>query len=276
VSVLSLVFLIGQKRKKMSNKQSFLVNFKIVFAYLFFISLAFHLSVFPSWAKWMQNLNLWLSNLVYHAVFQGKQTLIWESDSLAMCIHILNCALISAIICFFLNKKLTILKAGLVYILAFLMLKYGINKVFTLQFYEPSEIINKTDFGKLDLDILFWSTMGKSKTYQIFMGISEVLAGILLFYNRTRFLGTLLSFGILTNVFFINLGFDINVKLLSFALILLSLNILFNYKDNLRMLIGMNQEFSCETPTELNFTNKKHYKTILISLISLEILWIYV
>eukprot|EP01136_Pigoraptor_vietnamica_P024089 Opistho-1_new@76771 len=75
----------------------------------------------------------------------------------------------------------------------------------------------------LSKDILFWSTMGSSQTYNVFMGLIEVIPGLLLFHRKTRMLGSFIAIGVFTNVFFLNIGFDITVKLLSFVLLVSSM-----------------------------------------------------
>ncbi|MRX69808.1 hypothetical protein SAMN06265349_101270 [Flavobacterium resistens] len=109
----------------------------------------------------------------------------------------------------------------LTYYLAFIMLKYGFDKVFKVQFYLPEPNILYTPLGMLDKDILFWSSMGTSYSYNVFMGLMEVIPALLLLYNKTRILGLFILSGVLLNVVFINFGFDISVKLYSLFLLLI-------------------------------------------------------
>lgn len=114
------------------------------------------------------------------------------------------------------------LRLALSFILAFFLIKYGLEKWTRLQFPVPPPNILHAEVGSLDKDILFWSLMGTSKTYAFFMGLSEIIAGLLLFFRRTRFLGGYIALGIFANVFALNLGFDITVKLLSLGLLMTS------------------------------------------------------
>src|SRR5690554_1822611 len=100
----------------------------------------------------------------------------------------------------------------MVLLLAFFLIRYGLDKLFNRQFYTPASNTLHTPTGQLSKDILFWSSMGTSSFYNAFMGIAEVITGILLLFNRTRFLGLLLAFGILGNILSVNIGFDITVK----------------------------------------------------------------
>ncbi|MEY3198941.1 MAG: hypothetical protein RJA13_899 [Bacteroidota bacterium] len=80
-----------------------------------------------------------------------------------------------------LNKVKTIyfIRSIATYYLAWILLKYGFDKVFKCQFYLPEPNILFTRVGDLDKDILFWSTMGSSHSYSIFMGLLEIIPGIL-------------------------------------------------------------------------------------------------
>jgi len=124
----------------------------------------------------------------------------------------------------------------LTFYLSCIMLKYGFDKIFKAQFYLPEPNTLYTPLGMLDKDILFWSTMGTSYSYNLFMGLIEVLPALMLLYKKTRILGLFILFGVLINVVFINFGFDISVKLYSsflllicFLLLIPSLNRIFHF-----------------------------------------------
>ena len=107
--------------------------------------------------------------------------------------------------------------------LGWILLKYGLDKLFKCQFYLPEPNILYSRVGDLDKDILFWSSMGSSYSYSVFMGFSEIIPGLLLFFNKTRKLGVILALGVLLNVVAINFSFDISVKLFSSFLLLITL-----------------------------------------------------
>lgn len=112
------------------------------------------------------------------------------------------------------------------YYLILQLLNYGINKLFKAQFYLPEPNILYTPFGQLDKDILYWSTMGVSYEYNLFLGITEILAALLLALKKTRVLGLLLSTAIFINVIAVNFSFDISVKMYSSFLFALSIILL--------------------------------------------------
>ncbi len=113
------------------------------------------------------------------------------------------------------------------YYLSLQLFKYGFDKLFLNQFYFPEANTLYTRLGFIEKDLLFWSTMGASKSYSIFSGVIEIIPAILLLYRRTRLIGALISFSVLTNVVAINFGFDITVKLFSIFLLFLSFLIIF-------------------------------------------------
>jgi hypothetical protein len=124
-----------------------------------------------------------------------------------------------------LNKVKTIyfIRSVATYYLAWILLKYGFDKVFKCQFYLPEPNILFTRVGDLDKDILFWSTMGSSHSYSIFMGLLEIIPGILVLFRKTRNLGVLIAIGVFIQVVVINYSFDISVKLFSSFLLLITI-----------------------------------------------------
>lgn len=107
-----------------------------------------------------------------------------------------------------------------VYYIAAVFIKYGFDKVFKRQFYLPEPNILYSHFGSLTKDTLFWSTMGTSHIYSVVTGIIEVIAGLLILFNRTRVAGFFLALIIAANILLINIGFDISVKLFTLFLLM--------------------------------------------------------
>jgi uncharacterized membrane protein YphA (DoxX/SURF4 family) len=112
------------------------------------------------------------------------------------------------------------------YYLAIQLLAYAFAKIFKTQFYLPEPNILFTNVGSTPRDLLYWTVIGTSRGYNIFMGSLELIAACLLLFRRTTLAGALLSFGILINILAINLFYDISVKLYSCFLLLLSVIIL--------------------------------------------------
>lgn len=109
------------------------------------------------------------------------------------------------------------------YYLAFTMFGYGFSKVLYLQFSELNLMSLTRTYGDSSPMGLLWKFMGYSETYTVFTGVMEVLGGVFLLFRRTKVLGALITFGIMLNVFVLNMTFDVPVKLFSFHLLLITL-----------------------------------------------------
>jgi uncharacterized membrane protein YphA (DoxX/SURF4 family) len=102
------------------------------------------------------------------------------------------------------------------------MLNYGFAKVFPAQM--PFQITSLVEpFGAFSPMGVLWSFVGASQPYEIFAGCAEVLGGILLILPRTTTLGALICIADMTQVFILNMTYDVPVKIFPFHLLLLSL-----------------------------------------------------
>ena len=110
--------------------------------------------------------------------------------------------------------------------LASQMFEYGMTKIIPTQFPAPSLITLMTRIGNLPLQGLLWTSVGAAPSYEMFTGIAELLGGMLLLVPRTTTLGALICLADLTQVFVLNMTYDIGVKQISFHLILLTLFLL--------------------------------------------------
>jgi hypothetical protein len=110
--------------------------------------------------------------------------------------------------------------------LAASMFEYGMTKVIPVQFARPTLNTLVTPVGNQSLSNLLWTSIGAAPLYEMFTGWAEMLAGILLLTPRTTTLGTLICLADMTQVFVLNMTYDIGVKQISFHLILLSLFLL--------------------------------------------------
>lgn len=172
------------------------------------------------------------------------------------------------------EKTLQKSTAVLPYVLAFFLLKYGLEKWTHLQFTTPPPNLLYAPLGQMDKDILFWSTMGTSSLYAGFMGAIEVLAGIALLIPKYRFLGALISTGVFANVVAINFGFDISVKLLAISLAGISIYIIApRFVDFWKFTQGKAID-STPAPTASSSSNGMRWsKTLVVFLIFFECLY---
>ena len=112
------------------------------------------------------------------------------------------------------------------YYVATVAFGYGILKLFALQMPFPNLSMMATPLGDFLPMRLSWMFMGYSTPYQVFSGAAEVIAGLLLIYRPTATLGALAAFAVFTNVFVMNLSYDIPVKLFSMQMVICCLGIL--------------------------------------------------
>ena len=106
------------------------------------------------------------------------------------------------------------------------LISYGMVKAIPLQMPYPSLMRLVEPFGHFSPMGVLWSSIGVSRPYEIFTGCAELTAGILLIIPSTVTLGALVSLACATQVFILNMAYDVPVKLSSFHLILMSLFLL--------------------------------------------------
>lgn len=114
------------------------------------------------------------------------------------------------------------------YYIAYVAFIYGIEKVFAMQMLFPSLHQLATPLGDLLPMRFSWLFIGYSTPYQVFSGIMEVTAGLLLLWRRTASLGAFVATGVFINVMMLNLCYDIPVKIFSMQMVFLCLFLLLN------------------------------------------------
>lgn len=112
------------------------------------------------------------------------------------------------------------------YALGTILLGYGTSKVIKTQFPFPSQDRLLEPFGQASPMGLLWTFMGVSTPYTVFAGAMEVLGGVLLFFRRTTTLGALVTIAVMTNVFMLNMCYDVPVKQFSLHLLLMAVFLL--------------------------------------------------
>ncbi len=154
------------------------------------------------------------------------------------------------------------------YYAAFTMLTYGFVKVFKLQFPSPSLNRLIQPYGDSSPMGLAWTFMGYSKGYNYFTGFAEVLGGVLLLFRRTAIAGAIVTILVMGNVMAMNYSFDIPVKLLSTAVVVMCIFLL--GKDMSRLI----NFFILNKPTEASITATPpiRKKWLRISLLSFKTL----
>jgi hypothetical protein len=108
-----------------------------------------------------------------------------------------------------------LMRTAVRYSLGTTMLSYGMAKILYQQMPAPGSSVLLETYGESSPMRLAWTFMGQSWAYSAFAGGLEFLGGVLLFFRRTATLGALVLVAVMTNVFLMNLCFDIPVKLYS-------------------------------------------------------------
>lgn len=210
----------------------------------------------------------------------------FSSDSLMMYFLVLILLILAIFVYFilrfrliFINNQqniLNFLQLISIYYLALLMLKYGFDKVLKIQFYLPEPNLLYTPLGQIDKDMLYWSTIGSSHSYNVFLGLCEIIPALLLLHKKTRTLGALVLFGVLFHVVMINMSYDISVKLFSSFLLLISFLILTPSLNVIFQFLVMNKRVQLQQISGSRFIQSKAkyrlIKTIILCFLAFETL----
>lgn len=112
------------------------------------------------------------------------------------------------------------------YALGASLLGYGAAKFIPLQMQFPGLNRLLEPYGHFSPMGVLWASIGASPSYEIFTGVAEATAGLLLFVPFTATLGALLALICVVQVFMLNMTYDVPVKLFSFHLVLMSIYLL--------------------------------------------------
>lgn len=115
------------------------------------------------------------------------------------------------------------------------LILYGMDKAVPLQMPFPFLTRLVEPYGNFSPMGNLWAFIGASPPYEIFVGCAELLGGLLLIFPGTTLFGALVGLADLTQVFMLNMTYDVPVKLLSFHLLLMAIFLL---APDLRRLCG--------------------------------------
>ena len=142
------------------------------------------------------------------------------------------------------------------YYLILFAFNYGLIKLFAMQMYFPSLHQLATPLGDLLPMRFSWLFIGYSKPYQVFSGIMETVAGLMLLNRRTATLGVLIATGVFLNVTMLNLSYDIPVKIFSMELTLVSLFLLAQEAGRLWNFFVLNKAVAADTAYRFPYPKK--------------------
>lgn len=111
------------------------------------------------------------------------------------------------------------------YYLAFTLFLFALEKFFKLQFPDLGLYLLSEPVGNLSPMNLAWAFFGYSYGYNIFMGIAES-AALLLLFRRTMTLGAILTLFTLANVMAVNYNYNVHAKMYPTALFVMTLFLL--------------------------------------------------
>jgi len=132
------------------------------------------------------------------------------------------------------------------------MFDYGVAKLLPGQYAAtPSTAELLRTYGDSSPMGLLWTFMAAGRPYAFFAGLIEAVGGILLFVPRLATLGALISAASLTNVFMLNMSYDVPVKLYTLHLLFKSLFILAPDTPRLAAVLALNRRVEPANRTPL-------------------------
>ncbi|HVZ41886.1 MAG TPA: hypothetical protein VHI13_21570 [Candidatus Kapabacteria bacterium] len=266
--------------------------FVAAFVPLFALTLPFPYHVLPDVGGLLRPVTepcvAWICSALLH--LDRPYTAAIVSDSTGMYVHAFLLLIISAAVGIFWSvarrgaavpsgtKNLFRTAAG--YYLALQLLEYGADKLFKHQFGVPEPNILYASVGSLTRDILYWSTVGSSYSYNVVAGAVEGATALLLLFRRTRLLGALCAVGVMANIVVINFTFDISVKLYSCFLLFLGLVVAWPALTRLFVLLVLNRPSGAMDPPRPALSGRRTIlhavgKATLIVVILFEALYPY-
>jgi uncharacterized membrane protein YphA (DoxX/SURF4 family) len=147
--------------------------------------------------------------------------------------------------------------------LAAAMFYFGMAKVIPTQM---PFVLNRLvePYGNFSPTGALWAQVGISQPYQILLGAAEVLGGLLLLLPRTAAAGALVCAFDLTQVFILNMTYDIRLKSVSSQLLLLSLFLLAPHARRLFVVLFTDRAIRATKSVPL-FTGRRANRVALIA-----------
>lgn len=97
------------------------------------------------------------------------------------------------------------------YRLAYGMIGWGLKKAFPMQMVYPTQGMLNTPFIDFAEKKLYWSHVGVSFGYTVFLGFAEIIPGLLLLHRKTSVLGAALAAVVTFNICIANHAYDAGV-----------------------------------------------------------------
>jgi hypothetical protein len=212
------------------------VSFRFLFVFFTLFILLNNNGAFPFWSlvmqrptEWLQEMITWLANYALDiniTTFTNGSGDTTYDYLLLLLIFIIATAstIVWSLIDWKSNGYPTLsftLQILVRFYIGLMLVGYGLFKVFKLQFPDPDPYVLAQTYGESSPMRLAWTFLGYSYGYNIFMGIAELLAA-LLFFRRTVTIGAIITLGTTLNIMAVNYFFDVPVKILSTALVIMT------------------------------------------------------
>ncbi len=220
------------------------------------------------------NLIAWLAKDVVHIAGPATKFINGTTDTAfgyLTILFIFSVALIGSVIWMLVdrparnyNRLYSALIVILRYYLAITWVAYGSMKIIQLQFPSLTPITLLQTYGNSTPRGLAWTFMGYSAGYNYFIGCTEYIIGLFLFFRKTSTLGSLLAFCAIANIMAFNFCFDVDVKLLSTMLMVMTLFLLSKYRVKLINFFWLNKIAYSEDMPSYSFKKKWKNTTLLI------------
>jgi len=104
---------------------------------------------------------------------------------------------------------LQIIKYLGIYLVSFVLILFAVSKFLDAQF-RVWNITQYTPLRQLSNMAVAWSFYGHSYFYNLFLGVAEFTAGVLILFQRTRLVGLLMAFAIYVNIVIVDIEFDVD------------------------------------------------------------------
>lgn len=216
------------------------IAFRFVFIFFLLFIIVNNNGAYPFWGQpteFLHTIIPWIGKHVLHLSYEITVFTNGSGDTTYDYVIVFTCAVIAllgTIIWSVFDRKNTnydMLYYWLTVIVRFyvglMLINYGLIKIVKLQFPSPGIYRLIQDYGDSSPMGLAWTFLGFSEGYNLFMGIAEI-AAVLLLFRRTMTLGAITTLMTTSNVMAINYFYDVPVKIISTALVVMTLFLLLN------------------------------------------------
>jgi hypothetical protein len=132
---------------------------------------------------------------------------------------------------------------------------FAFTKVLPVQMPYPSTGILNTNFGDLTAQKIYWLSISIVPWYQVFAGVVELTAGILLLFRKTATLGAIILFGALGDIVYVNFAYDGGVHVYSSYFVLFAAFLLVKDMPKIYRLF-IKEQYTVPTNFNIQFTDK--------------------